>query len=242
MNEFKQRDRYIKDDYRFKDRFSKQNNRTVIFMWAEKEMHNLMRMQKIGINCPEVIALKKNLLLMSFIGSNNVAAPKLKNAILSDAELILAYEEVVDFMVRLYNEANLVHADLSEYNILWHDGKCWLIDVAQAVEPGHPSALEFLMRDCGNISTFFTRKGVSGVKTKEELFSHITGLDSSVHCAAMLERIHGKGPTVTLATAQNIDEMPEQIRPLSYPFDYAWSKTQEQQLAAAEIDAPFAAN
>lgn len=211
-------------------------------MWAEKEMHNLMRMQKIGINCPEVIALKKNLLLMSFIGSNNVAAPKLKNAILSDAELILAYEEVVDFMVRLYNEANLVHADLSEYNILWHDGKCWLIDVAQAVEPGHPSALEFLMRDCGNISTFFTRKGVSGVKTKEELFSHITGLDSSVHCAAMLERIHGKGPTVTLATAQNIDEMPEQIKPLSYPFDYAWSKTQEQQLAAAEIDAPFAAN
>lgn len=242
MNEFKQRDRYIKDDYRFKDRFSKQNNRTVIFMWAEKEMHNLMRMQKIGINCPEVIALKKNLLLMSFIGSNNVAAPKLKNAILSAAELILAYEEVVDIMVRLYNEANLVHADLSEYNILWHDGKCWLIDVAQAVEPGHPSALEFLMRDCGNISTFFTRKGVSGVKTKEELFSHITGLDSSVHCAAMLERIHGKGPTVTLATAQNIDEMPEQIRPLSYPFDYAWSKTQEQQLAAAEIDAPFAAN
>lgn len=242
LNEFKQRDRYIKDDYRFKDRFSKQNNRTVIFMWAEKEMHNLMRMQKIGINCPEVIALKKNLLLMSFIGSNNVAAPKLKNAILSDAELILAYEEVVDFMVRLYNEANLVHADLSEYNILWHEGKCWLIDVAQAVEPGHPSALEFLMRDCGNISTFFTRKGVSGVKTKEELFSHITGLDSSVHCAAMLERIHGKGPTVTLATAQNIDEMPEQIRPLSYPFDYAWSKTQEQQLAAAEIDASFAAN
>lgn len=54
LNEFKQRDRYIKDDYRFKDRFSKQNNRTVIFMWAEKEMHNLMRMQKIGINCPEV--------------------------------------------------------------------------------------------------------------------------------------------------------------------------------------------
>lgn len=228
LNEFKQRDRYIKDDYRFKGRFSKQNNRVVIFMWAEKEMHNLMRMQKIGINCPEVIALKKNLLLMSFIGENNVAAPKLKNAILSDAELILAYEEVVDIMVRLYNEANLVHADLSEYNILWHDGKCWLIDVAQAVEPGHPSALEFLMRDCDNISTFFTRKGVYGVKTKEELFSHITGLDSSAHNAAMLERIHAKGPTMTVATAANTDEMPDHMKPLSYPFDYAWRKTQEQ--------------
>lgn len=242
LNEFKQRDRYIKDDYRFKDRFSKQNNRTVIFMWAEKEMHNLMRIQKIGINCPEVVAFKKNILLMSFIGSNGVAAPKLKNAILSDAELITAYEEVVDIMVRLYNNGNLVHADLSEYNILWHDNKCWLIDVAQSVEPGHPSAWEFLMRDCDNISTFFKRKGVSGVKTKEELFSHITGLDPSVHNAAMLERLHAKGPTETMATAQDMDEVPDQVKPISYPFDYAWNKTQEQKFFASDIDSSFAAN
>lgn len=214
-------------------------------MWAQKELFNLMKMLKIGINCPEVIMLKKNLLVMSFIGDNNIAAPKLKNATLSAAELIMAYEEIVDIMVRLYNEAKLVHADLSEYNILWHDGKCWLIDVAQAVEPSHPGALEFLMRDCDNISTFFTRKGVTGVKTKEQLFSHVTGLDPSVHTATMLERIHTKGPTETLATAQNIDEMPEQVKPLSYPFDYAWNKTQEQKLptaaaaaTAADIDVP----
>lgn len=237
LNEFKQRDRYIKDDYRFKDRFSKQNNRTVINMWAEKEMHNLMRMQKFGINCPEVITLKKNLLVMSFIGSNNIAAPKLKNAILSDAELICAYDEIVQIMCTLYNDCKLVHADLSEYNILWHDEKCWLIDVAQSVEPGHPSALEFLMRDCYNISTFFTRKGCPEVRNKENLFSHITGLDSSVHNAAMLERIHDKGPSMTLATVQNFDEMPEEIKPISYPFEYAWSKTQEQKAAdEAAID------
>lgn len=236
LNEFKQRDRYIKDDYRFKDRFSKQNNRTVINMWAEKEMHNLLRMQKFGINCPEVITLKKNLLVMSFIGSNNIAAPKLKNAILSDAELICAYDEVVNIMCTLYNDCKLVHADLSEYNILWHEEKCWLIDVAQSVEPGHPSALEFLMRDCDNISTFFTRKGCPEVRTKENLFSHITGLDSSVHNAAMLERIHGKGPSMNLATVQNFDEMPDEIKPLSYPFEYAWSKTQEQKAIDEPID------
>lgn len=236
LNEFKQRDRYIKDDYRFKDRFSKQNNRTVINMWAEKEMHNLMRLQKFGINCPEVITLKKNLLVMSFIGGNNIAAPKLKNAILSDAELICAYEEIVNVMCTLYNDCKLVHADLSEYNILWHDEKCWLIDVAQSVEPGHPSALEFLMRDCGNISTFFTRKGCPEVRSKENLFSHITGLDSSVHNAAMLERIHGKGPSMTLATVQSYDEMPEDIKPLRYPFEYAWSKTQQQNAIDESID------
>lgn len=43
LNEFKNRDKYIKDDYRFKDRFSKLNPRKIIRMWAEKEMHNLTR-------------------------------------------------------------------------------------------------------------------------------------------------------------------------------------------------------
>ena len=43
LNEFKNRDRYIKDDYRFKARFGKQNPRKVVRMWAEKEMHNLKR-------------------------------------------------------------------------------------------------------------------------------------------------------------------------------------------------------
>ena len=64
LNEFKQRDRYIKDDYRFRDRFSKNNNRTVINMWAEKEMHNLMRMQNAGINAPDVLMLKKHILVV----------------------------------------------------------------------------------------------------------------------------------------------------------------------------------
>lgn len=43
LNEFKNRDKYIKDDYRFKDRFSKLNPRKIIHLWAEKEMHNLAR-------------------------------------------------------------------------------------------------------------------------------------------------------------------------------------------------------
>lgn len=44
LNEFKNRDKYIKDDYRFKDRFSKLNPRKIIHLWAEKEMHNLTRL------------------------------------------------------------------------------------------------------------------------------------------------------------------------------------------------------
>lgn len=152
LNVFKQRDRYIKDDYRFKDRFTKQNDRAIINLWAEKEMHNLTKMRKYGINCPEVITIKQHVLVMSFIGENNIAAPKLKDSLLSAAEYIIAYDEIVDMMKRLYQNANLVHADLSEYNVLWYNNQCWLIDVAQSVDREHPSALEFLLRDCHNIS------------------------------------------------------------------------------------------
>lgn len=44
LNEFRNRDRYIKDDYRFKDKFGKVNPHKLVQLWAEKEMHNLKRL------------------------------------------------------------------------------------------------------------------------------------------------------------------------------------------------------
>lgn len=226
LNEFKQRDRYIKDDFRFAGRYSKQNARVVINMWAEKELHNLNRIKKVGILCPDVVALKKNVLIMSFLGENMVPAPKLKEAILNEAQLICAYEEMVQIMYKLYNNARLVHADLSEYNILWWREECWIIDVAQSVEPGHPGALEFLMRDCDNISTFFSKRGVSGVKSKEDLFFYITGLDPLSHNATVLERIHMKGEPAHVVSVID-DDTPDHYKPIEYPFDFAWKKVEK---------------
>ena len=41
-------------------------------MWAEKEMHNLVKMAKGGVRVPEVVVLKKHVLLMSFIGKKDI--------------------------------------------------------------------------------------------------------------------------------------------------------------------------
>lgn len=154
LSEFKHRDKYIKDDYRFKDRYgSKQNSRNMVELWAEKEMANLCRLQKIGLPCPQVVALKKHVLVMSFIGSEHIAAPKLKDAQLKPVDWIIAYEQVVDAMKKMYTEAKLIHADLSQYNILWYEKQCWFIDVGQSVEASHPNAFHFLIRDCTNISS-----------------------------------------------------------------------------------------
>jgi len=176
LNEFKTRERYIRDDYRFRDRFSKQNPRKVIHMWAEKELHNLRKMARFGVKVPRAVALKKHVLVMEFIGSDGQPAPKLKDALLSSAEWEIAYEETLQTMRKLYTECHLVHADLSEYNILWHGGGCHFIDVSQSVEPNHPEGLSFLMRDCTNVTQFFRKKGVHDVAEPHELFTKITGL------------------------------------------------------------------
>uniref|UniRef100_A0A665VH96 Serine/threonine-protein kinase RIO3 n=1 Tax=Echeneis naucrates TaxID=173247 RepID=A0A665VH96_ECHNA len=182
LNEFKNRDRYIKDDYRFIDRFSKLNPRKIIRLWAEKEMHNLTRMKRAEIPCPEVVLLKKHILVMSFIGKDHVPAPKLKDAMLGSEVIKNAYYQVLHVVCNfhLYQECNLVHADLSEYNMLWHEGKVWLIDVSQSVEPTHPHGLEFLFRDCRNVSTFFQKRGVSEAMSVYDLFNAVTGLNIPV--------------------------------------------------------------
>ncbi|KAK2094540.1 Serine/threonine-protein kinase RIO3 [Saguinus oedipus] len=179
LNEFKNRDKYIKDDFRFKDRFSKLNPRKIIRMWAEKEMHNLTRMQRAGIPCPTVVLLKKHILVMSFIGHDQVPAPKLKEVKLNSEEMKEAYYQTLHLMRQLYNECTLVHADLSEYNMLWHAGKVWLIDVSQSVEPTHPHGLEFLFRDCRNVSQFFQKGGVKEALSERELFNAVSGLNIS---------------------------------------------------------------
>ena len=80
-------------------------------------------------------------------------------------------------MESMYQKCKLIHADLSEYNILWHDGKIWFIDVSQSVEPTHPHALEFLYRDCSNVVEFFKKQGVANVLSACELFLKVSQLD-----------------------------------------------------------------
>lgn len=54
---------------------------------------------------------------MDFIGLDGVAAPRLKDAPLQD--WTDAYEQCLFAIRRMFQEARLVHADLSEYNLLW---------------------------------------------------------------------------------------------------------------------------
>lgn len=63
-------------------------------------------------------------------------------------------------MRKIFHVCKLVHADLSEYNIMYHEGHLWIIDVSQSVEHDHPAAFDFLRNDIKNVEEFFGRLGV----------------------------------------------------------------------------------
>ena len=95
-----------------------------------------------------------------FIVPINRASPRLKDASIPTESIIPLYMELVMAVRRMFHVCKLVHADLSEYNILYHEEHLWIIDVSQSVEHDHPSAFDFLRNDIKNIEDFFGRLGV----------------------------------------------------------------------------------
>lgn len=170
---FKDRDKYVSGEFRFRHGYCKSNPRKMVRTWAEKEMRNYLRMFNAGVPVPEPILLRSHVLVMRFCGKNGWPSPKLKDVELSTSKARELYRDCVVLMWKMYNKCRLVHADLSEFNILVEDGQLIIIDVSQSVEHDHPHAFDFLRKDCTNISEFFRKKSVATMTIKE-LFDFIT--------------------------------------------------------------------
>jgi len=166
------------------------NNRKMVKLWAEKEYRNLRRIHSAGIPSPEPLSLKLHVLAMSFLGDHRGwAYPRLRDAVIEGEELWRSlYIQLLGLMRKMYQVCRLVHADLSEYNILYHDEKLYIIDVSQSVEPDHPRSLEFLRMDIKNVGDFFRRKRVDTLPDRM-LFNFITATDLPNDEPAMQENI-----------------------------------------------------
>ncbi|XP_041360666.1 serine/threonine-protein kinase RIO3-like [Gigantopelta aegis] len=229
LNEFKNREKYIHGDRRFfKDDFKKANPRKIMKLWAEKEAYNLNRMKKFSVPCPSVVALKKHVLVMSFIGKDGHPAPKLKDAKLSPENLEDAFDQTVKIMKKLQTECSLVHADLSEFNMLWHNNTVHVIDVSQSVDLMHPKAMEFLYRDCYNVNKFFDKRGVHNVPSPEKLFNDVTGLDIQGTGADFVAQVQRCDKERKEALTSHSNQYKE------YAFDYFFDISQSERSAALD--------
>lgn len=159
---------YILGDPRFKS-FHK-TRRDIIYTWTSKEFKNLELLESIGVPAPKPIIKHNNILVMEYIGSEDQPAPLLKDVKLSNPKKI--FQVIIDSISKMYHKTELVHADLSAFNILIYDKKPYIIDLGQAVLLDHPFAYEFLKRDIHNIVSYFRKYNID--EDWEDIYRRIT--------------------------------------------------------------------
>ena len=132
---------------------------------AEREFAALTAVHRT-VSVPLPVAHNRHAVVMSLIDGVNLNRCPLE-----------APEEMLDDIlanVRAAYKAGVIHADLSEFNIMVQDGRCVIIDWPQWVEAGHPNAEQVLVKDLTTILTFFKRK-YHIPYTPEDAFRCVTG-------------------------------------------------------------------
>lgn len=161
---------YIAGDRRFMN--IGKSRRDIVFAWTRKEFSNLKRASDAGLSVPKPLVFERNILVMQFLGEGEIPYPQLRVASIIDPAA--TYEQLILDLRTLWQEARLVHGDLSEYNILYGAGKAHLIDMGQAVTPDHPHSIIFLRRDLEQLNRFFTP--LCETKNISDLMRYISGI------------------------------------------------------------------
>jgi len=165
---FKAMQDYMHGDPRFGN--IKGTKSAVISAWTRKEFRNLKRAEEAGVRVPHPIATRDNILIMELIGEKDNPAPQLRNVDLELEEARRIFNKLSDYISLLYNKADLVHADFSEFNVLYN-GEPVVIDMGQSVTLEHPMASKFLARDVTNIARYFEKK--YGIGSEAEIWSKV---------------------------------------------------------------------
>jgi RIO kinase 1 len=140
--------------------------------WAGAEWGALCQLWKAGVPVPYPVQVDGTELLMEFIDDGEGgAAPRLAQ-VRPSKELLGQYFEQLRGGMRELARAGLAHGDLSPYNVLAQGDRIVMIDLPQVIDiVGNPKGMDFLMRDCHNMATWFTNRGLE--VDDQELFADL---------------------------------------------------------------------
>ncbi|MFB7249661.1 serine protein kinase RIO [Microbacterium sp. NPDC056234] len=139
--------------------------------WSFAEFEALCRVWELGAPVPYPVQVNGTELLMEFIGTGAVAAPRLAQVRGDRDELTDLFQQVVELM-HVFAAAGFAHGDLSPYNLLVHDGRVRVIDLPQIVDViANPQGFDLLHRDCVNVCDWFARHRVDA--DAEALFAEL---------------------------------------------------------------------
>ena len=129
-------------------------------LWTNHEWDVLKTLHAAGADVPRPLARSAGGILLEFVGDTDGAAPVLKDVALTQSDAESVFERLLD-NIQLWLAYDIVHADLSAYNVLMQDGGPVVIDFPQACDPRfNANAFRLLSRDLDNLARFFARFGV----------------------------------------------------------------------------------
>lgn len=166
---FKNMRRYLIGDPRFRE--VPNDRREVVYAWASREFKNLQRASGAGVPVPRPLDCENNVLAMEFVGEDGVPYPRMKDT--SPENPSKTFEILIEAVRTMYTKAELVHSDLSEYNVLLTPDPV-IIDLSMGIDVRSSMAGEYLRRDVENLVRYFSRLGVS-VPDPTEILKSIEG-------------------------------------------------------------------
>ncbi|MFH0737673.1 MAG: serine protein kinase RIO [Candidatus Micrarchaeota archaeon] len=150
---FFRKELYLEADPRFEK--IKHGPEDIVRAFARKEFKNLEICERAGVHAPKPLFLIDHVVVMDFLGEGELPYPTMDMVGPLHGEKDL--DSILEDLRKMY-KAGLVHADLSEYNIMMGDVP-YLIDFGQGVITRHPNAERFLERDVGIILKYFRKRG-----------------------------------------------------------------------------------
>jgi RIO kinase 1 len=128
--------------------------------WLMHEYGVLSTLYAAGAPVPEPLAASENAILMSYHGDGELAAPTLNTISLDRDEAQRLFAEVMRGVETMLAQ-DLIHGDLSAYNILYWEDAITIIDFPQAVNCHvNPYAYPILERDITRVCEYFAQQGV----------------------------------------------------------------------------------
>ncbi|MBI3098785.1 MAG: serine protein kinase RIO [Planctomycetes bacterium] len=130
--------------------------------WLRHEWETLSALHEAGVSVPRPVDVSSGAILMEFVGEGDSPAPPLQEIDLTPEQAQRTLDRLTSEVERML-AANIVHGDLSAYNVLWWNGRPRIIDVPQAVDPRfNPNARRLLERDLENVHRYCGRHGARG--------------------------------------------------------------------------------
>lgn len=140
-------------------------------VWAQHEFAALSTLWSAGVPVPYPVQIDGTEILMEYIEVDGGAAPRLAQ-MRPPRETLLSYFDQLKEAMGVLARRGMAHGDLSPYNILAQGERLVIIDLPQVIDiVGNPAGVDFLLRDCRNVCSWFTSRGLE--VDPEELLSEL---------------------------------------------------------------------